>query len=103
VGKRRRLLNEYQFPRYRPRVDIQGVFGDPRAQVIQLGQTQKKVCSCFNMIYRVYYDKKVWPIRDLSRGDIKKSFVYAVKYTIMGSIWFCLILFVAHHIANLRG
>lgn len=59
MRKRRRLLDEHQFPGYRPRVDIQGVFGDPRAQVIQLGQTQKKVCSCFNMIYRVYYDKKV--------------------------------------------
>jgi len=41
MGKRRRLLDEYQFPGYRQRVDIQGVFGDPRARVIKLERVQK--------------------------------------------------------------
>ena len=34
------MLDEYQFPGYRQRVDIQGVFGDPRARVIQLERVQ---------------------------------------------------------------
>ena len=42
MEKRRRLLDEYRFPGYRPRAEIRGVFGDPRARVIQLERTQKK-------------------------------------------------------------
>jgi len=42
MEKRRRLLDEYQFPGYRPRAGIRGVFGDPRARVIQLKRRQKK-------------------------------------------------------------
>jgi len=42
MGKKRRLLDEYRFPEYRPRADIRWVFGDPRARVIRLEGTQKK-------------------------------------------------------------
>jgi hypothetical protein len=42
MGKRRRLLDEYQFPGFRPKAGIQGKFGDPKARVIQLERTQKK-------------------------------------------------------------
>ncbi len=35
-------MDEYQFPGYRPKARIQGVFGDPRARVIQLGRKGKK-------------------------------------------------------------
>lgn len=42
MGKKRRLLDEYQFPGFRPRSDIQGLFGDPMARVIRLERTQKK-------------------------------------------------------------
>jgi len=42
MGKQRRLLDEYRFPGYRPRAEIRGVFGDPRARVIQLERTRKK-------------------------------------------------------------
>lgn len=42
MGKQRRLLDEYRFPGYRPRADIQGVFEDPRARVIRLERAQKK-------------------------------------------------------------
>jgi hypothetical protein len=42
MGKKRRLLDEYQFPGFRPRSAIQGIFGDPRARVIRLKRTQKK-------------------------------------------------------------
>ena len=42
MGKQRRLLDEYRFPGYRPRADIRGVFGDPRARVIRLERTRKK-------------------------------------------------------------
>ena len=44
MGKRGRLLDEYRFPGYRPRADIKGVFGDPRARVIRLERVQKKRC-----------------------------------------------------------
>jgi hypothetical protein len=42
MGKKRRLLDEYQFPGFRPQSEIQGIFGDPRARVIRLKKTQKK-------------------------------------------------------------
>ena len=35
-------MDEYRFPGYRPRAWIRGVFGDPRARVIQLERTGKK-------------------------------------------------------------
>jgi len=42
MGKKRRLLDEYHFPGFRPRSEIQGIFGDPRARVIRLKRIQKK-------------------------------------------------------------
>lgn len=42
MRKNRRLLDEYRFPGYCPRANIQGIFGDPKARVIQLERTQKK-------------------------------------------------------------
>ena len=35
-------MDEYRFPGYRPSANIQGIFGDPKARVIQLERTQKK-------------------------------------------------------------
>jgi hypothetical protein len=42
MGKKRRLLDEYQFPGFRPMSKIQGIFGDPKARIIRLERTQKK-------------------------------------------------------------
>lgn len=42
MGKKRRLLDEYQFPGVRPQLAIQGMFGDPRARIIWLDRTEKK-------------------------------------------------------------
>ncbi len=42
MGKKRKLLDEYRFPGFCPRAEIQGVFGDPKARVIKLERTQKK-------------------------------------------------------------
>ena len=42
MGKKRKLLDEYRFSGFRPRAEIQGVFGDPEARVIQFRRTQKK-------------------------------------------------------------
>ncbi len=42
MGKKRRLLDEYQFPGFRPMSKIQGIFGDPKARVIRLNRTEKK-------------------------------------------------------------
>lgn len=43
MGKKRRLLDEYRFPGFRPRSEIQGIFGDPKTRVIRLERTQKKL------------------------------------------------------------
>src|SRR4030067_2647704 len=40
--KKRRLLDEYQFPGVRPRSAIQGMFGDPKARIIRLERSEKK-------------------------------------------------------------
>jgi hypothetical protein len=42
MGKKRRLLDEYQFPGFRPMSKIQGIFGDPKARVVSLRRSQKK-------------------------------------------------------------
>jgi len=42
MGEKRRLLDEYQFPGFRPRSEIQGIFGDPKARIIRLARTEKK-------------------------------------------------------------
>lgn len=42
MEKKRRLLDEYRFPGFRPRAEIKGVFGDPRARLIRLARLQKK-------------------------------------------------------------
>lgn len=42
MAKERRLLDEYQYPGFRPMSKIQGIFGDPKARIIRLRRTQKK-------------------------------------------------------------
>jgi len=42
MEKTKRLLDEYEFPGFRPRAGIAGIFGDPRARVIRLERRQKK-------------------------------------------------------------
>jgi len=42
MRKKRRLLDEYRFPGFRPRAEIKGIFGDPRARLIRLRRVQKK-------------------------------------------------------------
>jgi hypothetical protein len=43
MRKKRRLLDEYFFPGFYPTAEIQGIFGDSRARIIQLKRRQKKV------------------------------------------------------------
>ena len=45
MGKKKRLLDEYLFPGFRPKAGIKGVFGDSKARVIRLVRTQKKPCA----------------------------------------------------------
>ena len=42
MEKKRGLLDEYRFPGFCPKRDIKGIFGDPKARVIQLQRSQKK-------------------------------------------------------------
>ena len=40
--KRKRLLDAYRFPGFRPLEEVRGVFGDPKARVIILVRRSKK-------------------------------------------------------------
>ena len=40
--KRKRLLDAYRFPGFRPLEKIRGIFGDPKARVITLVRRSKK-------------------------------------------------------------
>lgn len=42
LKKRKRLTDAYRFPGFRPRSEVKGVFGDPKARVISLERTGKK-------------------------------------------------------------
>jgi len=45
--KKRRLLDEYRFPGFRPRAKVKGIFGDSKARVIRLERRQKKRHAAF--------------------------------------------------------
>lgn len=40
-------MDEYQFPGFRPKATVKGIFGDPMARVIQLNRRQKKLFAVF--------------------------------------------------------
>jgi hypothetical protein len=42
MEKKRSLLDEYRFPGFRPKHIIKGIFGDPKARIIELERRQKK-------------------------------------------------------------
>jgi hypothetical protein len=42
MAKKRRLLDEYRFPGFHPRAEVQGIFGDPKARIIRFYRSQKK-------------------------------------------------------------
>jgi len=42
MRKKKSLLDEYRFPGFRPKQNIKGIFGDPKARIIQLQRSQKK-------------------------------------------------------------
>ena len=42
MQKKRRLVDEYRFPGFHLKADIQGIFGDFKARVIRLHRCQKK-------------------------------------------------------------
>jgi len=45
---RRRLVDLYRFPGFRPRASVRGVFGDPQARVVSLERRGKKLfCSAW--------------------------------------------------------
>ncbi len=70
MKKHRRLQDEYQFPGYRPKAALKGIFGDPYSVVIKLERRQKKnICGCCGTVHRTFYDRKVRRIRDLPCGD----------------------------------
>ena len=42
MRKQRRLWDTYRFPGFRPGSTVQGIFGDPKARVLQLHRRGKK-------------------------------------------------------------
>ena len=42
MRKRRRLVDLYAFPGFRPRASVVGVFGDPQARIVRLERRGKK-------------------------------------------------------------
>lgn len=49
--KKKRLLDAYRFPEFRPLDDVKGVFGDPMARVITLVRRSKKLAAEFGREY----------------------------------------------------
>lgn len=41
--RKRRLSDAYRFPGFKPRADVVGVFGDPKARIVRLARTGKKL------------------------------------------------------------
>lgn len=72
MEKKRKLMDEYRYPGFRPRAEIKGIFGDPKARVIRFKRVQRKtVCGSCGKAHRSYYDKRVRRIRDLFCGDAR--------------------------------
>lgn len=43
--KKRRLVDEYRFPGFYPKANVQGIFKEPKARVIKLTRRQKKLSA----------------------------------------------------------
>lgn len=52
--KRRRLVDAYAFPGFRPLATVRGVFGDPKAQLITLVRRTKKPSAAV-ALWRIAY------------------------------------------------
>ena len=42
MAKQRRLLDTYVFPPFYPLATVRGIFGDPKARLVQLVRREKK-------------------------------------------------------------
>lgn len=70
--KRKRLLDAYNFPGFRPLETVKGVFGDLKARVIPLSRRSKKtLCGVCGRIQFGWYDRKTRRVRDLSCADTR--------------------------------
>lgn len=77
--KKRRLLDEYRFPGFRPRAAIKGIFGDPKARVIELKRRQKKVLAeAAELFAKVSTITKHAECRTYHAG--KQEFIWMWKY-----------------------
>ena len=45
MRKHKRLTDAYRFPGFTPSATVKGVFGDPKARVIELNRRQKKLSA----------------------------------------------------------
>lgn len=77
--RRRRLLDAYRFPGFRPQATVQGMFGDPEARVVTLVRRGKTVCGCCGQTQSGWYDRKTRRVRDLSCGDTRVWLEFGVR------------------------
>ena len=78
-SKRKRLLDAFQFPGFRPLKLVRGVFGDPWARVITLVRRSKKP-SARNVAGRTLAGTTERPgARDLSSGNTRVYLEFEVR------------------------
>ena len=84
VRKRRRLVDAYAFPGFRPLATVQGMFGAPRARLITLVRRGKKLSAvhaegCIEGITTAHAgESEIWPVVSTASGSISKCAVWTV-------------------------
>ena len=77
---RRRLLDAYRFPFFRPLESIRGIFGDPKARVITLVRRSKKqLCGACGRVHWAGTTARLRRVRDLSCGDTRIYLEFEVR------------------------
>lgn len=80
MRKKKSLKDEYQFPGFYPKSEVEGVFGDPKARVITLVRRQKKTsCGTCGSVSRSFYDRKKRRVRDLPCGDSRVYLEFEIR------------------------
>ncbi len=81
MSNKKRLVDEYQFPGFRPRATVRGIFGDPMASVVQLERRQKKLFAVFAEDLTEVFTIAGYAASGICRA-VKNGFIWMWKFAV---------------------
>ena len=74
--RKKRLLDAYRFPRFRPLPEVVGVFGDPHARVVRLVRRSKKPLVAFAVEFTRVGTIAALGARETCRAGLFASYLF---------------------------